>query len=46
MGYVALIIMSPWGVEGHVNISCWLQGIPKQLYEAAEFDGVGHGAAS
>lgn len=38
----ALIIMSLWGVGGGMLIYlAGLQGIPKQLYEAAELDGAG-----
>ncbi len=38
----ALIIMSLWGVGGNMIIYlAGLQGIPRQLYEAAEIDGAG-----
>lgn len=38
----ALIIMGLWGVGGNMIIYlAGLQGIPKQLYEAAEIDGAG-----
>ncbi len=38
----ALIIMSLWGVGGSMIIYlAGLQGIPRQLYEAAEIDGAG-----
>jgi len=38
----ALIIMSTWGVGGNMIIYlAGLQGIPRQLYEAADIDGAG-----
>ncbi|MCE5300088.1 MAG: sugar ABC transporter permease [Spirochaetia bacterium] len=38
----ALIIMSLWGVGGNMIIYlAGLQGVPRQLYEAAEIDGAG-----
>jgi multiple sugar transport system permease protein len=38
----ALVIMSLWGVGGNMIIYlAGLQGIPRQLYEAAEIDGAG-----
>jgi multiple sugar transport system permease protein len=38
----AIIIMSLWGVGGNMIIYlAGLQGIPRQLYEAAEIDGAG-----
>jgi len=38
----ALIIMSLWGVGGNMIVYlAGLQGIPRQLYEAAEIDGAG-----
>jgi multiple sugar transport system permease protein len=38
----ALIIMSLWGVGGNmITYLAGLQGIPRQLYEAAEIDGAG-----
>ena len=40
----ALVLMSLWGVGNFVIIYlAALSGIPKQLYEAAELDGAGHG---
>lgn len=41
----ALILMSLWGVGGSMVVFlAGLQGIPEQLYEAAEIDGGGHWA--
>ena len=41
----ALVIMSLWGVGGAmVLILAGMQGIPKELYEAAELDGAGERA--
>ena len=41
----ALVIMSLWGVGGAmVLILAGMQGIPRELYEAAELDGAGEGA--
>ncbi len=38
----ALVIMSLWGVGGNMIVYlAGLQGIPRQLYEAAEIDGAG-----
>lgn len=38
----ALIIMSLWGVGGNMIVYlAGLQGVPRQLYEAAEIDGAG-----
>lgn len=38
----ALVIMSLWGVGGNMIIYlAGLQGVPRQLYEAAEIDGAG-----